>query len=149
MKKNLLYISTKAFDLQFAPACHLLFFLEVHLNYNFLTIFFNYRKTWFYVNGVNNYVCVPCVFRHFLLYVFETMLCFLFPKSFNANSTVFLVFRSSLPEVFCKKGVLRNFTKFTGKHKCQSLFFKKAAGLMCFPMSFLKIVRTPFFLEQL
>ena len=28
--------------------------------------------------------------------------------------------RSSRPEVFCKKGVLRNFTKFTGKHLCQS-----------------------------
>ena len=27
------------------------------------------------------------------------------------------------PEVFCKKGVLKNFTKFTGKHLCQSLFF--------------------------
>ena len=27
-----------------------------------------------------------------------------------------------------KKGVLRNFTKFTGKHLCQSLFFNKAAG---------------------
>ena len=24
--------------------------------------------------------------------------------------------RSSRPEVFCKKGVLRNFAKFTGKH---------------------------------
>ena len=31
--------------------------------------------------------------------------------------------RSSRPEVFYKKGVLRNFTKFTGKHLCQSLFF--------------------------
>ena len=29
-----------------------------------------------------------------------------------------------------KKDVLRNFTKFTGKHLCQSLFFNKAAGLM-------------------
>ena len=28
-----------------------------------------------------------------------------------------------------KKGVLENFTKFTGKHLCQSLFFNKAAGL--------------------
>ena len=28
-------------------------------------------------------------------------------------------------EVFSKKGVLRNFTKFTGKRLCQSLFFKK------------------------
>ena len=36
--------------------------------------------------------------------------------------------RSSGPEVFCKKGVLRNFTKFTGKHLCQSLFFNKVVG---------------------
>ena len=32
-------------------------------------------------------------------------------------------------KVFCKKGVLRNFTKFTGKHLCQCLFFNKVAGL--------------------
>ena len=40
--------------------------------------------------------------------------------------------RSSRPEVFCKKGILRNFTKFTGKHQCQSLFLIKleAAILM-------------------
>ena len=37
--------------------------------------------------------------------------------------------RSSRPEVFCIKGVLRNFTKFTGKRLCQSLFFNKVAGL--------------------
>ena len=29
-------------------------------------------------------------------------------------------YRSSSPEVFCKKGVLRNFAKFTGKHLCQN-----------------------------
>ena len=33
------------------------------------------------------------------------------------------------PEVFSKKGVLKNFVKFTGKHLCQSLFFNKVAGL--------------------
>ena len=27
--------------------------------------------------------------------------------------------------MLCKKGVLRNFTKFTGKHLCQGLFFNK------------------------
>ena len=37
--------------------------------------------------------------------------------------------RSSRPEVFCKKGVLRNFAKFTGKHLCQSLFYNKVAAL--------------------
>ena len=29
--------------------------------------------------------------------------------------------------MFCKKGVLRNFAKFTGKHMCQRLFFNKVA----------------------
>ena len=33
--------------------------------------------------------------------------------------------KSSRPEVLFKKGVLEN---FTGKHLCQSLFFKKVAG---------------------
>ena len=28
-----------------------------------------------------------------------------------------------------KKGVLKNFTKFTEKHLCQRLFFNKDAGL--------------------
>ena len=31
--------------------------------------------------------------------------------------------RSSRHDVFCKKGVLRNFAKFIGKHLYQSLFF--------------------------
>ena len=39
-----------------------------------------------------------------------------------------LMSRSSRPEVFCKKGFLRNFTKFTWKHLCQSLFFNKVTG---------------------
>ena len=36
--------------------------------------------------------------------------------------------RSRRPEVFCRKGVLRNFTKLTGKHLWQRLFFNKVAG---------------------
>ena len=32
-------------------------------------------------------------------------------------------YRNSLPKVFCKKDVFKNFTKFTGKHLCQSLFY--------------------------
>ena len=56
--------------------------------------------------------------------------------------------RTSRPEVFCEKGVLKNSTKFTGKRLCQSLFFHKDAGLRpttslkkrlwhrCFPMNF-------------
>ena len=38
-------------------------------------------------------------------------------------------YKTSRLEVFSRKGVLRNFAKFTGKYLCQSLFFYKAAGL--------------------
>ena len=37
----------------------------------------------------------------------------------------------TLPDVFCKKGVLGDFVKFTRKHLCQSLFFNKVAGSTC------------------
>ena len=62
--------------------------------------------------------------------------------------------RGSSPEVFCKKGVLRKFAKFTGKHPFQSLFCNKVAGLRpvnllktrlwrcCFPVNFAKFLRT-------
>ena len=33
------------------------------------------------------------------------------------------------PQLFFKKGVLKNFANFTGKHLCWSLFFNKVAGL--------------------
>ena len=66
-------------------------------------------------------------------------------------------FKSSRPELFCKKGVLKNFTKFRGKHLCQSLFFNKVADLSpttllktrlwhrFFPVNFSKFLRAPFF----
>ena len=51
----------------------------------------------------------------------------------NSSCQIFawwgLTVKSSRPGVFCKKGVLRSLTKFTGKHLCQSLFFNKVAGL--------------------
>ena len=36
-------------------------------------------------------------------------------------------YRSSRTEVFCKKSVLKYFTKFTGKRLCLSLFFYEDA----------------------
>ena len=36
------------------------------------------------------------------------------------------------PEVFCRKGVLRNCTKFTEKHLCQSLPLNKVTGCVEF-----------------
>ena len=54
--------------------------------------------------------------------------------------------------MFCKKGVVRNFAKFTGKHLCQSLFFnivaatilKKRLWHRCFPVNSAKFLRTTF-----
>ena len=54
-----------------------------------------------------------------------------------------------------KKAVLKNFSKFTGKNLCRSLFFNKVAGLrpatllkkgLChrsFSVNFAKFLRTP------
>ena len=65
--------------------------------------------------------------------------------------------RSSHPWCSTRKGVLRNFAKFTGKDLCQSLFFNKATDLRpatllkkklwrrCFPVSFAKFLRTLFY----
>ena len=70
-------------------------------------------------------------------------------------------FRKSHAEVFCKKSVLRNLARFTGKHLRQILFFNKVAGLRpvtllkkkfwhsYFPVNFAKFLRTPFIIEQL
>ena len=56
--------------------------------------------------------------------------------------------------MFCKKVVLKNFAKFTGKHLCWSLFFNKVAGGakkrdsgtgVCLPVIYVEFLRTPFF----
>ena len=60
-----------------------------------------------------------------------------------------------------KKDALRNFARFAGEHLCQRLSFDKIAGLRpatllkkilwhrCFPVNFVKFLRTPFFIELL
>ena len=81
----------------------------------------------------------------------------LFRWWFYFNILVFYWYlQNQPPEVFCKKGVLRIFSKFTGKHLCQSPFFNKVAALRpatllkkrpwhrCFPVNFAKLLRTLF-----
>ena len=49
-------------------------------------------------------------------------------------------------EVFCKKGVLRNFAKLTGKHLCQRFFFTKKESLaQVFSCKFSEISKSTFF----
>ena len=40
----------------------------------------------------------------------------------------FLNVASSRPEISCKRGVLKNFTKFIGEYLCGSLYFIKISG---------------------
>ena len=88
----------------------------------------------------------------------QLLSCITHTLIFQKNNDVW--FRSSRPAVFCKKVVLGNFAKFTGKHLCQSLFINKvaASGLQlhqkrdsgrCFPMNSAKFLRTPFFTDYL
>ena len=57
--------------------------------------------------------------------------------------------RSSHQMCSVKIGVLRNFTKFTGKRLCQSVFFNKVSGLRRFPVNFVKFLITPSYIEHL
>ena len=69
--------------------------------------------------------------------------------------TLISFLRSGRLQMFFKIGVLINFTKFTGKHLCWSLFLSKSPGLeafnfikkrlqhRCFPVNFVKFIKTP------
>ena len=72
---------------------------------------------------------------------------------------IIIIIRSSRLEVFCRKGILRNFAKFTGKHLYQSLFVNKVVGCAtllkkkllqwCFSINFAKFLRTSCLTEHL
>ena len=88
------------------------------------------------------------------IYVVSMWSIFIFSLIFiTINHTISLKqthFRSSHQRCSIKKGVLKNFSKFTGKHLCWRLFFNKVAGLQhrCFSVNFAKFLRTPFFTEH-
>ena len=61
-----------------------------------------------------------------------------------------LSFKRSHQRCSVKIGVVRNFTKFTGKHVCESLFFNKVCNVIkketwhtCFPVTFANFLSTP------
>ena len=70
-------------------------------------------------------------------------------KMSAANLFEFATIRSSHPEVFCKKGALKNFTKFTAKNTFARVSFlasllKKILWKRCFPVNFANFLRTSF-----
>ena len=76
--------------------------------------------------------------------LFHASVPFLYPLKTSEN----LSSRSSHQKCSLETVVLKNFTKFTGKHLCQSLCFNKVAGFWCFTVNFAKFLRTPSFIEH-
>ena len=86
----------------------------------------------------------------------EISVCSWIASKFNSCLHCYIVFRSSHQRCFIKIDVLKNFTKFTGKHLCQSFFVNKVTGLRpatllrkrlwyrCFPANFVKFLRITF-----
>ena len=73
--------------------------------------------------------------RRFATVFFAILKCYIIHYSKCSNCFLSQCFplllrhRSSHRRCSVRKGVLRNFAKFTGKHLCVSLFFDKVAGL--------------------
>ena len=95
------------------------------------------------------------LFRDKIYYLNKIYFCFAKIK-FSKHT---LYKQKQPPEVFYKKSVLRDFTKFTGKHLCQSLSFNKVAGLssatllkkrlaQVFSCEFYEIFKNNFFTEH-
>ena len=109
-----------------------------------------WQSSWF-VNFLTNNLAV--LLRNFMYYSFPALAA----ESNNrrAHRPSKSQHRSSHRRCSVKKGVLRNFVKFTGKHLCQSLFLNKVAGPrpatllkkslwhVFFPVNFAKFLRTP------
>ena len=69
------------------------------------------------------------MFSLLLIYFIETIISIISSIQ-NACEVMCVQYILKQPrEVFFKKGVLKNFANFTGKHLCWSLFFNKVADL--------------------
>ena len=65
-------------------------------------------------------------------------------RSAFINVGLVSLFRSSCPEVFCKKGAFKNFAHSTRKHPCQSLVIKKETVAQVLSCEFWrKLKKTP------
>ena len=94
------------------------------------------------------------IFNYFFIKLYYSS-CSTFISSLNFQHCCFSFTEAATRGVLYKKGVLKNFAKFTGKHLCQSLFLiesqappgtllKRRLWHRCFPLNFAKFLRIPF-----
>ena len=77
-------------------------------------------------------------------------------KTIKFYKKIVMISRSNHQRCSIKKGVLRNFVKFSGKHLCQSLFMPQACNFIkkeslaqVFSCEFFEIFKSTFFTEHL
>ena len=85
-----------------------------------------------YINSLQCYTLLNIIVVHNLI-----------QQSLNLRS-VFRTLLKQPPQMFCKKGILRNFAKFTGKRLCRSILLKKRLRHRCFIVNFAE-----FFLQKI
>ena len=65
-------------------------------------------------------------------------------KKYKVHTTDFLQLQKQPPQVFCKKKCSQKFRKFGWKTPVlESLFYKVVLQHRCFPVKFVKFLRTP------
>ena len=81
----------------------------------------------------------------------NTILLFLSSASFPVKliNKSWTCCKSSCPEVFFKEGVLKNSSKFIGKHLCPGLFFKKETLAQVFLWEFCEMFKNTFLCKHL
>ena len=102
------------------------------------------------------FYCLNLRFYLIFKFIFLDQLNLLAMFQFLTNISKFrTTHRSGHRRFSIKKGVLKNFAKFTGKHLCQSLFFqacnfiKKETLAQVFFCAFCEIFKNRFFTEHL
>ena len=120
--------------------------------------FFTFKKAYFFRKRLNDCFCFFTIFYFFTFTRSLGRLGFYSVENVidEFKHYILLILRSSHRRCSVRKGVIRNFSKFTGKQLYQSLYFQKVAGLRpatlikwrlwhrCFPVNFEKFLRTPF-----
>ena len=93
---------------------------------------------------------VVCMFESLLFWFFEILVQILKPYRSNFSDQILCkIYVNSRQEVFYRKGFLRNFVKYTERHLCQGLLFKKETLAQVFSCEFCEISKNNFFTVHL
>ena len=93
---------------------------------------------------INFKMCNPCKSLTWFINKYSTKFHGIYFFNETFKTTKMITTRSSRSEVFCRKDVHRNFPTFTWKHLRPATILKKRLWNRCFPVNFLKFLKTLF-----